>query len=191
VAAATHTALPNWAQRLISELDTADRRAECLAKALTPEQLNWQPQPGAWSVGQCLEHLYLGNEIYLPAISAALRGQRQAVVHEIRMGWPSRWFLRNYIAPNPGGTRARAPKKVEPSKSVRPDILSAFLRSNQAARELVRRASEYDVNALRFKNPFLPLLRFTVGTGLEITSKHQSRHLLQAEGVRRSAAFPQ
>ena len=87
--------------------------------------------------------------------------------------------------------RARAPKKVDPSKSVRPDILSAFLRSNQAARELVTRAAEYDVNALRFKNPFIPLLRLTVGTGLEITSNHQSRHLLQAEGVRRSAVFPQ
>ena len=39
--------------------------------------------------------------------------------------------------------------------------------------------------AIRFRNPFIPLLRFTVGTGLEIVAKHESRHLLQAEGVRR------
>jgi hypothetical protein len=172
-------------------LEAADQRAESIAKTLRPEQLNWQPRPGAWSVGQCLEHLYITNEVYLPAISAALNGGQQAVVDEIRLSWFSRWFIRNYIAPNPEGTRARAPKKIRPGKRVEPDILAAFLRSNQAARELVMRASESDVNAIRFKNPFIPLLRFTVGTGLEIVSKHQSRHLLQAEGVRRSPGFPQ
>jgi hypothetical protein len=191
VSSPTGSGLPVWALRLVSELDAADRRAESIAKALRPEQLNWQPRPGVWSVGQCLEHLYITNEVYLTPISAALNERQRAVVREIRLGPFSRWFIRNYIAPNPEGARARAPRKIEPAKIVKPDILAAFLRSNQAARELVSRASEYDVNALRFKNPFIPLLRFTVGAGLEIISKHQSRHLLQAEGVMRSAGFPE
>lgn len=69
-------------------------------------------------------------------------------------------------------------------------VLDELRRSNQAVRELIRRASDYDVNRIRYRNPFIPLLRFTVGTGLEIIVKHQSRHLLQAEGVRQSAGFP-
>jgi hypothetical protein len=171
-------------------LDAADVRAESVAKGLRPEQLNWHPQHESWSVGQCLEHLYLANEVYLPAIAAALERRQRAVVHEIRLGSFSRWFIRKYIAPNPGGARARAPKKIEPATTVDPGILTTFVRSNQDARELVQRASEYDVNAIRFENPFIPLLRFTVGTGLEVISKHQSRHLLQAEGVRRAPGFP-
>jgi hypothetical protein len=190
VSTPTSSGLPVWSLRLVSELEAADRRAESIAKALRPEQLNWHPRRGA-CVGQCLEHLYITNEVYLPAISAALQGRQQMVVHELRLGWFSRRFIRKYIAPNPEGTRARAPKKIEPATKVEPDILAAFLRSNQGVRDLIKRASEYDVNAIRFKNPFIPLLRFTVGTGLEIISKHQSRHLLQAEGVKRSAGFPQ
>ena len=50
-------------------------------------------------------------------------------------------------------------------------------------RELVARAAGHDVNRLRFRNPFIPLIRFTVGSGFEITSKHEDRHLLQAERV--------
>jgi hypothetical protein len=50
--------------------------------------------------------------------------------------------------------------------------------------------SPYDVNRIRFRNPFIPVLRFTVGTGLEILSNHQRRHLLQAERVRESLEFP-
>jgi hypothetical protein len=185
------SALPPWALRILSELDTSDLRAERIAKSLVPEQLNWQPRHGAWSIAQCLQHLYLTNEVYLPAISSALPGRPQGVAQEIHLGWFSRWFIRNYIAPNPGGTRARAPKKIAPLTQVEPDILASFLRSNQAARELTTRAAAYDVNAIRFKNPFIPLLRFTVGTGLEIISQHESRHLLQAECVKESGEFPQ
>lgn len=184
------SALPDWSLRLISELDASDRRADSVAKGLSGVQLNWQPRQGAWSVGQCLEHLRIMTEVHLPVISVALEGRERRTVDEISLGWFSRWFIRAYSAPNPGGTRARAPKKIQPAQQVEPIVLGAFLRSNQAMRELAKRASDYDVNRIRYKNPFIPLLRFTVGAGLEIIVKHQSRHLLQAEGVRQTAGFP-
>ena len=185
------SALTHWTARLLSELDAADRRAESVAGGLSAVQLNWQPREGAWSVGQCLEHLRIGNDILLPALSDALEGRESCPVDEIILGWFSQRFIRAFIAPNPGGTRARAPKKIEPAKHVECTVLEAFLRSNQAARELASRASGYDVNRIRYRNPFIPLLRFTVGAGLEIIAKHEARHLLQAEGVRQSAGFPQ
>ena len=187
---AAHTALPSWSKRLISELEANDRRAERLAKVLTLEQLNWRPRPDAWSIGQCLHHLHKTNEVYLPAISISLEGRRRGAIDEIRLGWFSRWFMRNYITRNPGGAKARAPGKIVPSQKVEPSVLEWFLQSNRAARELVYTSSDYDVNRIRFKNPFIPVLRFTVGTGLEIVAQHQSRHLLQGEGVRQSAEFP-
>src|SRR5215831_18441525 len=78
----------------------------------------------------------------------------------------------------------------EPARHLEPVVLESFLRSTTAARALVRQASNYDVNRIRYKNPFIPLLRFTVGVGLEIIAKHAGRHLLQAEAVRGSADFP-
>jgi hypothetical protein len=69
------TVLPAWSVRLLAELDAADERANELVIGINPEQLDWQPAPGAWSVGQCLEHLCIANEVYLPAISASLAGK--------------------------------------------------------------------------------------------------------------------
>ncbi|MGD0619315.1 MAG: DinB family protein [Bryobacteraceae bacterium] len=180
----------SWAIRLISELDTSDQRAKELANGLTPLQLNWKPNEDAWSVGQCLEHLRVTNEVYLPAIAAPLTARKLGAVEDITPGWFGRWFIRNYIEPSSESKRARAPKKIAPGTKVDPHILDLFLTSNRAARELVRRASDHDVNRIRFKNPFIPLLRFTVGTGLEIVSRHQRRHLLQAERVKQGADFP-
>ena len=179
-----------WAKRLISELDAADDRAAQLAGGLTAFQLNWKPSQDAWSVGQCIEHLRVTNEVYLPAIAASLTAGPDGRVQEITPGWFGRWFIRKYIEPSPQSVRARAPRKITPGSQVDPHILDLFVASNQAARELVHRASDYDVNRIRFKNPFIPVLRFTVGTGLEIITRHQKRHLLQAERVKQAADFP-
>jgi hypothetical protein len=181
---------PPWCLRLISELHAADAWAIALAKSLTPRQLNWKPRPEAWSVGQCLEHLCVASEVYLPAISNSLEGRQPAVVQEITPGWFGRWFIRNYIEPSSETRRARAPKKVTPGALVEPAILDRFLRSNDKIREVIHRARTCDVNRIRFKNPFIPVIRFTVGTGLEILSKHERRHLLQAERIRDSSEFP-
>ena len=182
---------PPWCLRLISELNAADERATALAKTLTPRQLNWTPSPGVWSVGQCLEHLYVSNEVYCEPISNSLVGHPLSMVQDITPGWFGQWFIRNYIEPSPGTKRRRAPKKVRPGAQVEPSILDRFLASNRRARDLVHRARNYDVNRIRFKNPFIPVIRFTVGTGLEILLKHQRRHLLQAERIRESLEFPE
>ena len=186
----TGVASPAWSVRLIAELDANDQRAKQLVTGLTPEQLNWHPQPGAWSVGQCLEHLCVATELYLPAISDSLADRPASSVQDITPGWFARWFIISYIAPSPHTKRAPAPKKIVPGVRVEPSILDRFLQANQAARELIRQAGNYNVNRIRFKNPFLPLLRFTVGTGLEIISKHEQRHLLQAERAKQASGFP-
>jgi hypothetical protein len=182
--------LSAWPVRLIDELDTIDRRANDLARGLSPEQLNWKPAEDLWSVGQCVQHLYITNEVYLPAIANALDDRPPSPVQDIAPGWFGRWFIRTYIEPSSRGKRARAPRKIAPAQQTDLSVLDLFLRSNDVARDLVRRAGAYNINRVRFANPFIPLLRFSVGTGLEIVWRHQRRHLLQAERIRQTPSFP-
>ncbi len=111
-------------------------------------------------------------------------------VDEIAIGRPSRWFIRSYIAPSPRTRRTTAPKMITPAPAIDEDVLDRFLLSNERIRVLVRRAGDYDVNRIRFRNPFVPVIRFTIGTGFEILSRHEDRHLLQAERVRQASGFP-
>lgn len=186
-----HAELPHWCIRLNSELDAADARAIALAKDLSREQLNWNPEPGKWSVGQCLDHLRVGNETYCETMENALEGQSPSVVQEIQVGWFGRWFIRKFIEPSPQSIRGRAPKKIKPVPEVDPSILDRYLASNNETCKLINRSKNYDVNHIRFKNPYLSLVRFTLGTGFEILSAHQRRHLLQAERVKSSPQFPE
>ena len=86
---------PTWAARLLRQIDEADARAARLASGFTTTQLNWKPSPGEWSVGQCLDHLCVANDVYLASIARSFEGRPRAVVSEISPGWFGRWFIRS------------------------------------------------------------------------------------------------
>jgi len=62
-------------------------------------------------------------------------------------------------------------------------VLSTFIASHNELRSLIHDAREINLNRIRFKNPFVSLLRFTVGTGILIIGAHDRRHLWQAKQV--------
>jgi hypothetical protein len=57
-------------------------------------------------------------------------------------------------------------------------------------RSVIEVVSDMDVNRIRFKNPFVPFFRFTVGTGLLVITAHDRRHLWQANQVTVARGFP-
>jgi hypothetical protein len=181
---------PVWHTRLVEDLQGSDAVAKTLVHGLTEEQLNWPPAPGSWSVGQCLEHLCITNEAYLPAITAALKEKPDAPTEQIVPGWFGGWFIRNFVEPSPETKRVSAPAKIRPTARVGLTVLDRFLSGNQAVRKLIAAAQDKDVNRIRFWNPFIKGIRFTVGTGFEIIACHERRHLLQAQRVLNSPNFP-
>jgi len=130
------------------------------------------------------------NESYLAPMQVALEGQPDAPVSQITQGWFGRWFIRNFVEPSPGTKRISAPLQIRPSTRIEVSILDRFVASNGALRKTISQAERKDINRIRFKNPFVPLIRFTVGTGFQILTAHERRHLLQAERVRNAPSFP-
>jgi hypothetical protein len=128
--------------------------------------------------------------MYCRAVSNALEQRATGPVQEITPKFFGRMFIRTYIEPKENIRKAKAPRVVRPTAQIDPSILDRFIKTSDEARELVRRARTHDVNRIHFKNPFVPLMNFTVGAAFEILSKHDLRHLLQAERVRKSPGFP-
>ena len=66
-----------------AKLSLADVRAELARIAddagstfgpLDAQQLNWQPEAGRWSAGQCVQHLVTANRLMLQQAAHALDG---------------------------------------------------------------------------------------------------------------------
>ena len=94
--------MPPELQRLLDELDAADRDAKAVANGLDEQQGTWRPSPGAWSVAECLDHLAVSNRIYLVPLRQE-RAWPRAGAHASQTGAarPHRWLVRHYLNRRP------------------------------------------------------------------------------------------
>lgn len=184
--------LPDEVRRILDDLETNERRAAALVADLGPEALNWRPDDRSWSTAQNLDHLNATTRVYLTALRPALEEARRKGRTRrgpIRPGWFERWFLAG-LEPPPK-RKVPAPKNIIPAfQGDKEALLAEFRRGHAELAELLRASAGLDLGGIRFRNPFLPLLRFTVGTGFLGLPAHERRHFWQAEQLRKRPGFP-
>lgn len=183
--------LPADLREILDEMERADEQARALVTGLSEVQLNWQPGGGTgWSVAQCLDHLAKSTALYAPALLTAVRKAKAKASSghtrkPIQPPWLGRWFIRE-LEPPPK-RKLKAPKKARPVAQLNSaEVLKAFLAAHDQVRSLVEEARDLDLNRLRFRNPFLRIFPWTVGTGLLILGAHDRRHLWQAQQVQKA-----
>jgi hypothetical protein len=181
----TSPALPDDLAAIQRGLEESDREAMALIAELDEERFNWRPDERSWSVGQCLDHLNVANRFYIGPIRDALEAARQRGASRrgpIALRGIGGWFVRT-MEPPPR-RRLPAPRKIVPARRrSRAEVGEEWSRLQVQIRDLLYEASPWDLNRTRFVNPFLPLVRFTVGTGLSVIDAHERRHLWQARQI--------
>jgi DinB family protein len=184
--------LPSDLQRILNDIDQADRAGVVLADFCTDEQFYWQPRGGGWSIAQCLDHLGSMNVVYGNAIRKGIDAARTrglARREPARPGYFGAKFVESMEPPVK--RRMHAPRQSRPMPmKERRAILDGYRAGHDLVRGLIADASDIDVNRARFPNPFLPLVRFSVATGLFVIAAHDRRHLWQAEQVKQAPGFP-
>ncbi|HKD14442.1 MAG TPA: DinB family protein [Candidatus Angelobacter sp.] len=178
-------------QALEDQLDAVERDARKLVSGLNEELGAWRSREDSWSVAECLDHLAIGNRIYLSAMQAAAqqaRKQGRGRRSPAKPGLIGRWFA-GYLEPP-----ARAPFKTRAPRSIRPrkapalsDAFDQFIESHHQMRTFLNSNADLDLAKIRFVNPFIRGVRFSLATGLHVIPAHERRHLWQAWRVRRAA----
>ena len=177
--------------RLKEQLEAAERDAQALTAGLDQERGAWRATTVSWSVAQCLDHLANANRVYLQAMREAANGA--AKEGKLRRGPLSpgllgRWFIRTLEPPVKAPFRIRAPRSIAPEPApLLADAFDKFTMSQTEVREFLRLYAHLDLGKIRFRNPFVRGLRFSLVTGLHIIAAHERRHLWQAWRVRRVA----
>ena len=166
-----------------------ERDARALAEGLTEERAAWRAQPGSWSVAECIDHLATSNRVYLaamqpPASRALASGRKRR--RPALPGMIGGWFVRT-LEP-PVKTKMKNPKKSTPRTSPPfADAMQAFLATQEDVRRFLQTYAGIDLAGVRFPNPFVAGLRFSLATGLHVIAAHDRRHRWQAWNVRRKA----
>jgi len=181
--------LPADLQDIEDQLDAADRDARELTAGIPEGIGSWSPAPGSWSVTECLDHLAITNRAYLaamlnPALEAREKGRLRR--RPARPGWIGGWFVRS-LEP-PAKLRIKAPPSIHPRRALPlADALASFTAEQGQVRAYLRTQGDLDLAGIPFANPFIPGIRFSLATGLQIIATHERRHLWQAWSVRKAA----
>ena len=167
--------------------------AHRVAGALTDEQFNWSPESGGWSVGECLAHLNVVADAYLPLLESATADGAPRAEGPFEYG-----FLARKVAGavQPDGPALRTGAALDPSRRDRrapldrDRTLAAF--DGHAGRYVAacERADGLDLARIKVRYPFMRLLRLPLGAVLGLTGQHALRHLAQARRVASAPGFP-
>jgi hypothetical protein len=183
--------LPPDLQMLEEALDASERDARVLVSGLTDTLGAWRAEPGSWSVAECLDHLATANRVYLaamrPAADRALSEGRERR-GPAQPGLIGGWFVKFLEPPVKARTKSKAPSKIRPRTApALHDASTAFLASQDEVRTFLRAYAGIDLAGVRFPNPFIRGVRFSLATGLHVIAAHERRHLWQAWRVRQAA----
>ena len=176
---------------LYDQLDAAEHDARALVADITEEQGRWQVDPGSWSVAQCLDHLASANRVYLERMKEpAMRAREQGRFRRspATPGLVGRWFNRTQEPPVKAPFRKKSPRSIEPRVSLSlASAFAGFAGSQEEVREFLHVCADLDLAKVRFPNPFVRGIRFSLATGLHVIAAHERRHIWQAWRVRRAA----
>jgi len=176
---------------LQDQLDASEHDAQGLVADLAEERGGWRAQIGSWSVAECLDHLASTNRMYLHAMKEpAIRARQQGRFRRgpAAPGFVGCWFVRTMEPPVKALFRMKAPRSVEPRTA--PPLATAFASfrtSQDEVRAFLRAYADLDLAAVRFPNPFVRGVHFSLATGLHVITAHERRHLWQAWRVRQAA----
>ena len=163
---------------------------EELLADLSHAQLLLQPQPGKWSIANCVDHLIVAGSDSVSNIRNAIkeaRTRRLFSVGPFRYGLLERWFV-SQMEPPPK-MRMKAPEAYAPIGRHPDDLLPGFLLLQDQLLECIRESDGIDLSKVKVSNPISRLMRFSLGQEFALNAAHERRHLWQARRVKNSFEF--
>ena len=170
---------------VIRELEGAEARLRALAASVREGWWIRRPDPDRWSIAECVAHLNLASEAYLPLIREAIARARALVRPAPRRFRrdPAGWLLWRTMGPP---VRVRVPTAapfIPQAQTSEAGLLDRFFQLQAEQIEAVRQSDGLPLDRVRVTSPFNAKLRYNLYSCLTILPPHQHRHLWQAERV--------
>jgi len=179
-------------ERLVYQLKVIRQEAEGLVVGLGPEQLDWVPEPGRWSVAQCFAHLNATNRKMADRIEESIRRGRTAnMVSEgpFSYGFLARMFHRMMEPPVKRRFKTSAAFTAKPGESWA-QIQADWKTTHDRLDDLLQQANGLDLARVKTTSPASSWIRYPLGIGFWIHAAHDKRHLWQARQLINDARFP-
>jgi hypothetical protein len=166
-----------------AELNAATEQARRLIDTTDGRLFTVRPNPQSWSASECIAHLNLSTELFLPVLGPAIDDAQQRKIMAKKppkmdvLGRVLRWFLEPPIRQRVKTSAPFVPKSIR-AKS---ESFAEFVGLQHRLIDLARAARGIDLGKPRIVSPFDKRVRYNLYSAFLIVAAHQRRHLWQAE----------
>lgn len=145
--------------------------------------LTWKVNPESWSILECLEHLNLYGDFYLPEIANKIKRSTSSNEEKFNPG-----FLGNYFA------KSMLPKeklnKMKTFKDKNPlhakldkSVIEKFINQQTELLKLLNQAKNVSLNKVKIATSISRFIQLKLGDTFRFFINHQIRHMKQIENV--------
>ena len=168
-------------QNVVVELESATERLHRLRSVFSDEDWVQRPEPSRWSPAECVAHLNLTAEKYLPAIAEAIVDAEPAAENVRFRRDLVGWMLWKMMAPPVRFRTKTAPAFVPTADDPPTMVIDRFLKYQNEQIAMVQRCDGLRIDRVKMRSPFDDRVKYSVYSALTILPAHQHRHLWQAE----------
>jgi hypothetical protein len=177
------------AHTLLNELqqtiNLAIQKAEAYKK-INVKELNYKTHADSWSVLECLEHLNLYGDYYIPAIEKAIMASAEKTGdYEYKSSWLGNYFA-NSMLPKDGVVK----NKMKTFKDKNPQLsnldintIERFIKQLKSFEQLLAMAKKSDINRIKIPVTVSRFIKLNIGDVFRFNINHIQRHLFQADNV--------
>lgn len=173
-------------EKLIQQLLEITRKNINFAETLkdkSAKELNFRESEGSWSVLECLEHLNLYGDFYIPEIRRVIQKTKTRSVPYFKSGLIGNYFAESML-PKEGFKKIKTFKDKNPlGSNLNRKVIQRFIEQQLEIIELLNRASHCNLNKVKTAISITKLLKLKLGDTFRFVINHNIRHVEQVKDV--------
>lgn len=149
-------------------------------KEYSDEALNYKEDASSWSVLECIEHLNLYGDYYLPEMEKNIADSKHKASTIFKSGILGNYFA-NQMLPKEGMKKMQAPKDKNPMGSqLEKSVIDRFEKQQHKTLELLDKARHVSLTKTKTAISISKLIKLRLGDTFRFVIYHNQRHLAQA-----------
>ena len=152
-------------------------------KELSEKDLNTKNDPSQWSILECMEHLNLYGDFYLPEIEKQLlQGARTKEDALFKSGVIGNYFANLMRVKDGKIKKMKSPKDKNPINSkLSVLVIDRFLKQAEKLKNLLNEGRTVDLTKTKVSISLTKLIKLRLGDTFRFYVYHIERHILQAQ----------
>lgn len=146
-------------------------------------RLTWKQNPTTWSILECLEHLNLYGDFYLPEMERKIKLSKTASESAFRSGLLGNYFAKSML-PKEKLNKMNTFKDKNPlNAQLDKSVIDKFIQQQMKFLDLLSQSRNVSLNKVKIRTSFSSLVQLKLGDTFRFLTNHMLRHLQQIDRI--------